>query len=132
MKIHPLISILLLALTILAVGCGKGWQVDYGNPAAQFLQEDLVSQGSNYIGEKITVKGTVQKVDVSDSNASEVHLEGGIVCKYGKMSAMAEALKVGDTVYVDGILEKCEEGNIVLSPASSRAPDAPFDPKGKE
>jgi len=52
--------------------------MDYGQPAAQFLQEDLEANGKAFVGKKITVKGMVAKIDVSDPASSWVHLTGGI------------------------------------------------------
>ena len=56
-------------------------------------------------------------------------LEGGIRCHYGKMVAAAEGSKPGSTIYVDGFLETCEEGDILLKPAFGRDPKASFEPK---
>jgi hypothetical protein len=61
-------------------GCGKGWEMDYGEPVAQFLQEDVGQKGKAFLGKKVTVKGTVTKVDVGDPDAAWIHLEGGIRC----------------------------------------------------
>ena len=119
---------MVLLLAGLGNGCGKGWQMDYGEPAAQFLQADLAAQGKMFVGKKITVKGTVAKVDVSVPNAARIHLTGGIECNLGKFKAMAESCKVGDTVYVDGFLQRCEEGDILIDPAMLRDKTAPFSP----
>ncbi len=72
-----MISVLLI-IAGLGSGCGKGWQMDYGQPAAQFLQEDVASKGKAFLGKKITVKGTVTKVDVSALKSAQIHLTGGI------------------------------------------------------
>jgi len=117
-----------IILAGLGSGCGKGLQMDYGKPAAQFLQADLASQGKAFIGKKITVKGTVVKVDVSDPKSAWVHLAGGIQCDLGKFRAMAESCRIGDTVYIDGILKRCEEGDILIDPAILRDPTAEFSP----
>jgi hypothetical protein len=113
----------------LGSGCGKGWQMDYGKPAAQFLQEDVASKGKALLGKKITVKGTVTKVDVSAPNSAQIQLTGGIECNLGEFKAMAESCKIGDTVYVDGFLKRCEEGDILIDPAMLRDPTAPFSPE---
>jgi len=42
---------------------------------------------------------------------------------------MAESCKVGETVYVDGLLKVLEEGNVILDPAILRDPNAYFEPK---
>lgn len=103
--------------------------MDYGKPAAQFLQEDLDSKGKAFVGNKITVKGTVAKVDGSDPNAARVYLTGGIECNLGKFKVMAESCKVGDIVYMDGLLVRCESGDVLLDPAMQRDPSAPFTPQ---
>jgi hypothetical protein len=113
----------------LLIGCGKDWQMDYGQPDAQFLQEDVASKGRAFLGKKITVKGTVASVDVSDPVSAEVYLTGGIACNFGEFNAMAESCEVGDTVYIDGVLVRCEEGDILLDPAMLRDPTAPFFPR---
>lgn len=118
-----------LILAGLGSGCGNGWQMDYGQPAAQFLQADMASRGKAFVGKKITVKGTVTKVDVNDPESAWIHLVGGIQCNFGTFKAMAESCKVGDTVYVDGFLKRCEEGDVLIDPAMLRDPTAPFSPK---
>ena len=103
--------------------------MDYGLPAAQFLEEDIASKGKAFVGKKITVKGTVTKVDVSNPRSARIHLTGGIECNLGKFKAMAESCKMGDTVYVDGFLERCEKGNVLVESAILRDPTAPFSPE---
>jgi hypothetical protein len=120
------LPLVLLIVSGFVSGCGKGWQMDYGQPAAQFLQEDLAAKGKSYVGKKITVKGTVTKVAVGDPKSAWIHLTGGIRCNLGKFKAMAEYSKVGDTVYVDGFLKQCEEGDMLIEPAMLRDPTAPF------
>jgi len=124
----PLLA-LMLTLAGLAGGCGKGWQMDYGEPAAQFLQEDVASRAGAFAGRKITVKGTVTKIDVGTPGAAKIHLAAGITCNLGDFTAMAANCKTGDTVYVDGFLERCEEGDVLLAPAMLRDPTAPFSPR---
>lgn len=109
-------------------GCGKGWEMDYGKPAAQFLEKDLAAKGGGFVGEKITVKGTVTKVDLTVPDAAVVVLDHGIRCQFGKMSAMAGSCKVGDTVFVDGFLKQCKPGDILIDPATLRDPTASFSP----
>ena len=109
-------------------GCGKGWQMDYGQPAAQFLQADVAANGRAFVGKKITVKGTVTRIDVSNPKTTRIHLAGGIVCNFGAKT-MAETFKPGDTIYVDGFLTRCESEDVVIDPAMSRDPTAPFTPK---
>jgi hypothetical protein len=110
------------------VSC-KGWQMDYGKPAAQFHQESLLEKGKPYIGRKITVKGKVASVDTSDPKTAWVHLEGGIRCNFGEFDLMAKNNKVGETVYVDGFLRRCEPGDILIEPALKRDHTAPFAPQ---
>ena len=109
------------------VSC-KGCQMDYGKPAAQFRQESLLQKGKPYIGRKITVKGKVTRVDTSDPKQAWVHLEGGIRCDFGTFDRMAKGNKVGETVYVDGFLRRCETGDILIEPATNRDQKAPFSP----
>lgn len=109
--------------------CGKGWQMDYGKPAAQFEAADVVGKAGNHIGEKITVKGTVAKVETDESGDSWVHLTSGARCNFGDFKRMAESAEVGSTVFVDGFLKKCAEGDVLLEPALLRDPTAPFSPE---
>lgn len=122
-------AICLLIIPLTAFGgilsC-KGWQMDYGKPAAQFQQENLLEKGKPFIGRKITVKGKVARVDTSDPKTAWVYLEGGIRCNFGKLDLMAKGNKVGKTVHVDGFLRRCEPGDILINPAMNRDPGAPF------
>ena len=90
------------------VGC-EGWKLDYGKPVAQFLEKDLSAMGKAYLGKKITVKGKVSKVLIHPVQA-KVFLESGIECNLGKFTRMAENCKVGDEIFVDGILKSLEKG----------------------
>ena len=113
-------------ITCLFVGCGKGWQMDYGKPEAQFIQDDVTAKGKEWVGKKITVKGVVTKVEVSDPNAAWVELGNGIKCNFSKMRGMAKSAKEGETVYVDGFLKRCNDGDVLIDPAMLRDPTAPF------
>lgn len=124
----PLILFLLM-LVGFGGACGKRGRTDYGQPVAQFLQEDVAVKAKALVGKKITVKGTVARIDVSDTRAARIHLAGGIQCNLGRLQAMAQSCKVGDTVYVDGFLERCAENDILLDPAILRDPSAPFSPE---
>ena len=117
---------LLLMPAMLFVGCGKGGALDYAKPKAQFLAKDVAVKGKAYVGDKVIVKGNVTKVDVSDPSSAKIYLEDGIECNLGKFKAMATSCKVGDTVFVDGFLERCQEGDILLQPAMLRDPTAAF------
>ncbi len=108
------------------VGC-EGWKLDYGKPVAQFLEKDLSAMGKAYLGKKITVKGKVSKVLIHPVQA-KVFLESGIECDLGKFTRMAENCKVGDEIFVDGILKSLEKGEALLDPAVLRDPNADFVP----
>ena len=108
------------------VGC-EGWKLDYGKPVAQFLEKDLSAMGKAYLGKKITVKGKVSKVLIHPVQA-KVFLESGIECDLGKFTRMAENCKVGDEIFVDGILKRLEKGEALLDPAVLRDPNADFVP----
>ncbi len=114
--------------TVHLVGCGEDYELDYGQPAAQFLAKDLPSKAKSYIGKKITVKGTVARVDTSNPTSSWVFLKGGIECNLGRFKAMANSCKVGDTVFIDGFLRRCDDGDILIEPALQRDPTADFNP----
>ena len=120
---------LLLILAGCVSGCARSWKMDYGKPVAQFLEEDVVGKAKPYLGKKITVKGTVTKVDVSDPQSSWIHLGSGIRCNLGKFKAMAQSKSPGDTVFVDGFLKRCEENDVLVEPAMLRDPKAPFSPE---
>jgi len=117
------------AIACLIAGCGKGWQMDYGKAEAQFIQDDVVAKSKAWVGKKITVKGVVTKIAFSDPDAAWVELGNGIKCNFGKMRQMAESAKVGETVYVDGFLKHCNEGDVLIDPAMLRDPTAPFTPQ---
>ena len=67
--------------------------LDYAKPKSQFLAKDVAVKGKTYVGDKITVKGTVTKVDVSDPSSAKIYLEDGIECNLGKFKAMATSCK---------------------------------------
>lgn len=125
--------LLLMALTLpcLVGGCGVAWQMDYGYPAAQFLQEGIGEKGKPYIGKLIEIKGTVTSIDVSDPKAAWVVLGDGIRCNFEGFRAMAEDQPVGTEVYVHGFLKSCAKGAILIEPALYCTPDAarPFRPR---
>ncbi len=114
--------------TVLLVGCWKGWVLDYRQPAAQFLAKDVSSKAKSYVGKnkKITIKGIVTKVNISNPNSSRIHLKEGIECNLGKFKAMATSCKIGETVYVDGFLKRCDDGDILMEPALLRDPTGKF------
>ena len=115
-------------IACLITGCGKGWQMDYGKVSAQFTQDTVAAKGKRWVGKKITVKGVVLKSKSDDHVAAWVELKNGIRCNFGHMWKMAESAKVGETVYVDGFLKRCDEGDVLMDPASLRDPTASFIP----
>lgn len=106
----------------------KGWMMDYGKPAAQFHERDLLAKGGAFVGKKITVKGTVERVDATDPESAWVVLSEGTRCSFGRFKAAAESYSVGEEVYVDGFLKRCHEGDVLIEPAFGRDPTAAFDP----
>ena len=123
-------QILITIGVVLLIGCSEGWVLDYHEPAAQFLAKDVTAEAKPYIGRhvKITIKGIVTKVNINDPNSSLIYLKEGIECNL-KIRAMASTCKVGDTVYVDGFLKRCDEDKVLLEPATLRDPTAKFAPK---
>ena len=121
-----LLKLSFLILISLSVGC-QALKMDYGQPAAQFLEKDVATAGKKYLGKKITIKGTV--IDVSNPQAGWIHLGNGIRCDFSRLPAMAQSKKPGDICFIDGILKECEEGNILLESAMLRDPTAPFSPQ---
>ena len=109
-------------------GC-ESWTMDYGKPVAQFEAADAVQGAVDYLKKKITVRGIVMEVDTSDPENCEVILQSGIKARFGKFQAAAEACKVGETVYIDGIVKSVDRSSVVLDPAFGRDPTAPFNPK---
>ena len=117
-----------LLLVTVFWGC-QGWNMDYGKPAAQFLEEDVAELGKNYLRKKITIKGVVTRVEVSPPKDVSIFLGHGIECDLGDVVNAAKHFSIGKTVYMDGILRKCEPGTILLEPVLERDPKAPFNPK---
>ncbi len=125
-----LTQILTTIAAVLLAGCSKGWILDYHEPAEQFLAKDVAIKAKSYVGRhlKITIKGIVSKVDVSNPNSSMIYLKDGIECNLGKWSRMASSCKVGEVVYIDGFLKHCDEDKVLLEPALLRDPTAEFIP----
>ena len=117
-----------LLLVTVFWGC-QGLNMDYGKPAAQFLEEDVAELGKNYLRKKITIKGVVTRVDVSPPKDVSIFLGHGIECDLGDVVNAAKHFSIGKTVYMDGILRKCDPGTILLEPVLERDPKAPFNPK---
>ncbi len=127
-KIATTLTLVLIAAFVFSVCSPKSWEMDYGKPAAQFHEKEVSAKGRAFIGKKITVKGIVDKVDTSDPESTWILLSGGTRCNFGKFKAMAESCRVGEEVYVDGFLKRCNEGDVLIEPAMLRDPTAPFDP----
>ena len=123
-------QLLIIIVAVVLVGCSKGWILDYHEPAEQFLAKDVATKAKPYVGRhlKITIKGIVSKVDVSNPDSSMIYLKNGIECNFGKWSRMASSCKVGEVVYIDGFLKRCDEDKVLLEPAILRDPTAKFSP----
>ena len=129
-----LTQILITIVAVLLVGCSRGWILDYHEPAEQFLAKDVATKAKPYVGRhvKITIKGIVSKVDVSNPNSSMIYLKDGIECNLVKWSRMASSCKIGEVVFIDGFLKRCDEDKVLLEPAILRDPTAKFIPTKAE
>ena len=125
---QALYSIAIALLAGLVVGC-QGWTMDFGKPAAQFEANDAVALAQEYLGEKVSVRGEVLSVDVSDPEDCVVELQGGVTARFGAFKAAAETCTVGTVVYVDGIVKAGSSQGVTLDPAFGRDPEAPFEPQ---
>ena len=134
MRLQAVILVLGVLGLMVSSGCTRdspgssGWQMDYGTPAAQFEEGSVLEKGPAFIGRKITVRGVVTRQDLSDTESCKIYLGHSICCDFGGFEAMARAYAPGETVFVDGVLVRCEEGEILLRPALGRDPTAPFEP----
>ena len=105
-------------------------RTDYGNPAAQFQAANVAALAGKYLNKKITIKGDITSVDVSNPKHCLVHMNPGITFDFVEMKRAAESCKVGETIFIDGILKKhSAKGEILLAPAFTRDPTAPFVPQ---
>ena len=127
-------QLLITIAALVLVGCYKGWILDYHEPAEQFLAKDVATQAKPYVGRhlKITIKGIVSKVDVSNPDSLMIYLKNGIECNLGKWSRMASSCKIGEVVFIDGFLKRCDEDKVLLEPAILRDPTAKFIPTKAE
>tara|TARA_Y100001934_G_scaffold142622_1_gene171525 strand:- start:282 stop:662 length:381 start_codon:yes stop_codon:yes gene_type:complete len=115
-----------LIFTIFFSGC-QGWILDYGKPAAQFLEKDVLTHSEDYLGEKITVKGIVFEVNAGEN--AKLILESGIECRFHKRGVQwADQIEKGDEVYVDGILKRVDKDHVLMSPVVLRDSRASFNP----
>jgi hypothetical protein len=104
-------------------------RTDYGKPAAQFEAADVAALAGKFLNKKITIKGQITNVDVSEPKHCLVHMNPGITFDFVEMKKAAESCKVGDTMFIDGILKShSAKGEILLAPAFTRDPKAPFLP----
>ena len=127
MRNMTMLAILSICL-IQVAGCGSGVGLEYGDAAAHFNEDKVLEKGEPYLGKKIVVKGIVSKHDVTDPENCKVFLGHSICCNFGDLKRMAEGCTEGDTVFVGGILKRCEEGDILLEPAMKRDSKAEFKP----
>jgi len=127
MRTRPLTILAALILAGLASSCTKGWQLDYGKPAAQFHAHNVASKGKPFIGKMITVKGKVLRVQDRD-DGNHIYLEHNIHCVFPTWHWGEDNLNPGDEIYVEGFLEKCTEGDVQLNPAIKRDSTASFTP----
>ncbi|MBA4717349.1 MAG: hypothetical protein H2077_08445 [Verrucomicrobiales bacterium] len=126
---NKIFRLLIFLFSFLLVGC-QGWILDYGKPAAQFLEKDVLDHAEAYLGEKITVKGKVFEVNTGE-NAKFI-LDSGIECRFHRRGVhWADQIKKGDEVYVDGILKTIDKDHVLMSPVGLRDPGAPFNPMKK-
>ena len=126
---NKIFRLLIFLFSFLLVGC-QGWILDYGKPAAQFLEKDVLDHAEAYLGEKITVKGKVFEVNTGE-NAKFI-LDSGIECRFHRRGVhWADKIKKGDEVYVDGILKTIDKDHVLMSPVGLRDPGAPFNPMKK-
>jgi hypothetical protein len=124
------LCVVVAGIFVAVVGCGeKGWESEYGETVAHLNAADLLSKGEPYLEEKVTVKGKVERIDLSRPGNALVVLEGGIICNLGELEAMAKSASPGQIVYIDGFLMKCAAGDILFEPAMLRDPSAPFRPE---
>ena len=106
----------------------KAWKMDYGSAKAHIEESNLAERGKEFVGKKVVVRGVVKQVDFSKEKNPKIILSYGTECHFGEMKAMAEAIKVGDSVMISGILVEGKDEKLFLNPAMNRDPKAPFNP----
>ena len=104
--------------------------MDYGDPEARFEAANAVGLAPEYLGEKVSVRGTVVGVVVSDLGSTEatVTLEDGVRARFGDMVEMATSCEAGQVVPIDGFVRTADQSTVTLEPAMLRDPAAPFEP----
>ena len=128
-QMNKIFRLLIFLFSFLLVGC-QGWILDYGKPAAQFPEKDVLDHAEAYLGEKITVKGKVFEVNAGEN--AKLILDSGIECRFHRRGVhWADQIKKGDEVYVDGILKTIDKDHVLMSPVGLRDPGAPFNPMKK-
>lgn len=127
-----MLNLLVIVLGVIFIGSGcefiNGWKLDYGSAKAHIEESDLAERGKEFVGKKVVVRGMVKQVDFSKEKNPKIILSHGTECHFGKMKAMAEAIKVGDSVMISGILVEGKDEQLFLKPAMNRDPKAPFKP----
>ena len=131
-----MLNLLAIVLGVIFIGSGSGsgcefingWKLDYGSAKVHIEESDLAERGKEFVGKKVVVRGMVKQVDFSREKNPKIILSYGTECHFGKMKAMAEAIKVGDSVMISGILVEGKDEQFFLKPAMNRDPKAPFNP----
>ena len=129
-SIFSLTFITLCACLPVIGGC-TGWVLDYGTPAAQFDTRDAVAFAPDYLGKKVTVRGTVQVVDTSDPSNYIIKLRNGVTANFPILKGQIDICEVGKIAFIDGIVSSATPDGVTLKPCLVRDPDAPFDPLSK-
>lgn len=124
----PALFALCTALVI-SVGC-QDWEMDYGEPAAQFEASDAAAAARDYLHQKVSVRGAIVSVDTDEPPRCVVELEGGVTAVFLRdWQVHADWCRVGQVAYIDGIVEGVTPGKVILKPAMGRDHSAPFDPE---
>ena len=107
----------------------RGWTMDYGDPAAQFDAREAVAVATDYLGEKVSVRGVVRTVNAASPDQYIVTIEGGVEAVFKGAARRDDLWEIGEVAYVDGIVAVATSTGVVLSPAMMRDPTASFDPQ---
>ena len=103
--------------------------MDYGDPAAQFDAREAVAVATDYLGEKVSVRGVVRTVNAASPDQYIVTIEGGVEAVFKGAARRDDLWEIGEVAYVDGIVAVATSTGVVLSPAMMRDPTASFDPQ---
>ena len=108
MRTRSLTILAALILAGLGTGCSfiKGWQMDYGKPAAHFYAKDVASKGKPFMGKKIRIQGEVVRVQ-NREDGNHIYLKHNIHCVFPTWHAGEAHISPGDEIYVSGFLERC-------------------------